>query len=357
MSDFLQVHLLTSHAPSNLNRDDSGRPKSAEMGGVPRLRISSQSLKRAWRTSEVFQDALQGHLAKRTARMGEAVLHRLLDGGMEESEAVALAREVAGIFGKPKAASDDHPTARTEQLAFVSPEEEKAVLAIADDALSGKEVSVNGKDILQKADTAVDVAMFGRMLAANPAFNREAAVQVAHAITTHRGLPEDDYYTAVDDLKSREDDDDSGAGFVGVAEFGAGVFYLYVCIDRDLLVRNLGGNASLAHAGIAALIEAMATVTPSGKQASFASRARAIYALAERGASQPRSLAAAFVKPVNDRQDFAAGSIRALEAFRDNLDRVYGACAESHYRFNVLSGEGSLAEMIAFSVGEEASVE
>ena len=354
MSEFLQVHLLTSHAPSNLNRDDSGRPKTAEMGGVPRLRISSQSLKRAWRTSDVFQDALQGHLAKRTARIGEVVLHRLLEGELEETQAIALAREIADVFGKPKAANDDHPT-RTEQLAFVSPEEERIVLSIADDALAGKEISVNGKEILQKTDTAVDVAMFGRMLADSPSFNREAAVQVAHAITTHRGLPEDDYYTAVDDLKSRDDDADSGAGFVGVAEFGAGVFYLYACIDRHLLVGNLGGNGSLADAGIAALLEAMATVSPSGKQASFASRARAIYALAERGSSQPRSLAAAFVKPVNDRRDYAGSSVKALEDFRDNLDRVYGACCERHYSFNALSGEGSLAEMIAFSVGQEAS--
>ena len=55
MTQFIQLHLLTSYPPSNLNRDDLGRPKSAQIGGVGRLRVSSQSLKRAWRTSEVFQ--------------------------------------------------------------------------------------------------------------------------------------------------------------------------------------------------------------------------------------------------------------------------------------------------------------
>ena len=345
MSDFLQIHLLTPYAPSNLNRDDSGRPKSADMGGVPRLRVSSQSLKRAWRTSDVFQEVLDGHLAKRTARMGEIVRDWLLAGGMEEDQAIALAREVAGVFGKPK---NEKNSTRTEQLAFVSPEEEAAALALADRALAGEEVSVNDEPILQRTDTAVDVAMFGRMLAASPAFNREAAVQVAHAITTHRGMPEDDYYTAVDDLKSRDDEEDSGAGFVGVAEFGAGVFYLYACIDRTLLVDNLGGNKELADLGVGALVEAMSTVAPSGKQASFASRARAVYALAERGSAQPRSLAAAFVRPVTDKRDYAAASVEALETFRANMDKVYGACADAHCSFNALSGEGTLAKMVEF---------
>ena len=61
MSRFVQLHLLTSYPPANLNRDDLGRPKTAVVGGTERLRISSQSLKRAWRTSEVFESALAGH--------------------------------------------------------------------------------------------------------------------------------------------------------------------------------------------------------------------------------------------------------------------------------------------------------
>ena len=70
MSEFIQLHLLTNYAPSNLNRDDLGRPKTAKMGGVDRLRISSQSLKRAWRTSEVFEKAKVGQLGIRTKKFG-----------------------------------------------------------------------------------------------------------------------------------------------------------------------------------------------------------------------------------------------------------------------------------------------
>src|SRR5216684_2556439 len=137
MSDFVQLHLLTVYGPSNLNRDDTGRPKSAIFGGAPRLRVSSQSLKRAWRESDIFAARLSQHLGVRTQRLGKNIHTHLVERGMEAKKALAVS---------------------------------------------------------------------GRMLADNPDFNREAAVQVAHAITTHRAIAEDDYYTAVDDLKEPGED-------------------------------------------------------------------------------------------------------------------------------------------------------
>ena len=269
MTDFLQLHLLTAYGPSNLNRDDTGRPKSVVFGGVPRLRISSQSLKRAWRTSDVFAARLDGHLADRTQRLGKDILDRLTEGGMEEAQALEVARNIAGAFGKLKGQGDSQP-AFIEQLAFVSPEERDRAFALADQALAqvraGETVTEpQADDLLQRADTAADIAMFGRMLADSPKFNREAAVQVAHAMTTHRANAEDDYYTAVDDLKSRDEPDDAGAGFVGVQEFGSGVFYLYICVDRGLLLRNLGDTRPIRDASLAALVEAAATVAPPGQ--------------------------------------------------------------------------------------------
>lgn len=348
MTDFLQLHLLTAYAPSNLNRDDTGRPKSAVFGGTPRLRVSSQSLKRAWRTSEVFAAKLDGYLASRTRRLGKDVYRRLRDGGMGEDEALATARVIADVFGKvPK---EDANSTFIEQLAFISPQEWAEAFALADRALAGEDIEkLKPGDLLRKTDTAADIAMFGRMLADNAEFNREAAVQVAHALTTHRAVAEDDYYTAVDDLKSRDEPEDAGAGFIGVREFGAGVFYLYICVDRDLLLRNLEETQAVRDASLAALVEAAATVGPSGMQASFASRARAIYALGEKGASQPRSLAAAFLKPVSG-EDQGALSIKALEDFQVRLDRAYGPCADDCYRMNVLKEEGTLLDLINFSV-------
>ena len=353
MADFLQIHLLTAYGPSNLNRDDTGRPKSVVFGGVPRLRVSSQSLKRAWRTSEVFAEKLDSHLASRTQRLGKDVLGRLLEGNMNEDKALKVARGIAEVFGKIKSDKDREP-AFIEQLAFVSPEERARAFALADQALAqsraGETVAEPKADgLLLRTDTAADIAMFGRMLADNPKFNREAAVQVAHAMTTHRAIAEDDYYTAVDDLKSRDEPDDAGAGFVGVQEFGAGVFYLYICVDRGLLLRNLDNTPSIRDASLAALVEAAATVAPGGKQASFASRGRAIYALAEKGSAQPRSLAAAFLNPVAG-ADQGGQSITALEDFRDRLDAAYGPCSDGRYTMNVEKGEGALQDLIAFAV-------
>ena len=140
-----------------------------------------------------------------------------------------------------------------------------------------------------------------------------------------------------------------GAGHVNVQEFGAGVFYLYVCVDRDLLFQNLDENRAARDASLAALVEAAATVAPVGKQASFASRARAFYALAEKGSSQPRSLVAAFLKPVAG-SDHGEQSIAALEDFRTRLDAAYGPCADDHRTMNVAAGAGTLGDLIAFSM-------
>ena len=349
MADFLQLHLLTAYGPSNLNRDDTGRPKSVVFGGVPRLRVSSQSLKRAWRESAMFKDRLNGHLANRTQRLGSGVLAHLRAGGMDDERSLEVARDIAGVFGKLRKLSDNDDATFIEQLAFVSPEERAKAFELADRALAGESVAATPGEVLRRADSAADVAMFGRMLAESPRFNREAAVQVAHAITTHRAIAEDDYYTAVDELKSRDDPEDAGAGFVGVQEYGAGVFYLYVCIDRGLLLSNLDGTDSVRDASLVALAEAAATVSPRGKQSSFASRSCAIYALAEKGAEQPRSLAAAFLKPVGG-EDQGAASVQALEGFRDRLDAAYGARADDRYTMDVEAGKGTLQDLVAFAV-------
>lgn len=351
MTTFLQLHLLTAYPASNLNRDDTGRPKTLDFGGAPRLRVSSQSLKRAWRTSPVFGERLKDRMGKRTQRMGEEVLARLREGGMDTKRATEVARRIAGVFGKLDVPEADKPT-YIKQLAFISPEERDRALALADRALAGEEIPEKPDGVLGKEDTAADIAMFGRMLADVPAFNREAAVQVAHAFTTHKAVVEDDYYVAVDDLKNAAAHDDVGTSFIGVQEFGAGLFYLYACVDCDLLATNLGGDRALAADAVEALVRAAATVSPRGKQASFASRARASFVLAERGTQQPRTLAAAFLQPVRAPDgDLAAASIDALTAFRTNLDRAYGDCADAHARLVVTPArsEGTLEEVAGFA--------
>lgn len=372
MSEFIQLHILTSFPPSNLNRDDLGTPKTAMMGGARRLRVSSQSLKRAWRTSDVFQEAFDGLLGVRTKEMGWQI-YLALKGGkkladvikgdgvdpvnplVEEKNAVAWAQVIAGVFGKlkvPKEKENEDPEKKkkeslcVEQMVHFSPEEIAAIDdLIARFAASGEKPSKEDLDLLRNQSSAVDIAMFGRMLAANPAFNKEAAVQVAHAITIHRVAVEDDYFTAVDDLNRGEED--VGAGHVGQGEFAAGLFYAYLCINRDLLTENLDGDAGLANRAIRALVEAAAKIGPKGKQNSFASRAYASYLLAERGSGQPRSLSVAFLKPVSG-DDYLDNAIQALTRTRKNMDAVYGACTDACQEMNAVTGEGTLDEILRF---------
>ena len=352
MSRFLQLHFLTVYPPSNPNRDDTGRPKHAIYGGVPRLRLSSQSLKRAARQSEAFQAGLAGATGERTQRLGEVIQTYLTqEKGASAEQALEIAKGIAAIFGKIDAEEEKAGRIRTRQLAFISPQERAAALDWADKALAGEKLpdeKALRKAVLLTADGAADIAMFGRMLADAPEFNRDAAAQVAHAITTHKAITEDDFYTAVDDLKNPEED--SGAGFVGEAGFGSGVYYLYACVNLDLLKRNLDGDADLARASVTAMVEALATATPSGKRNSFAHHARAGYLLAELGDQQPRSLASAFLKPVTG-DDLMGHSIAALKDTRDKFENAYGACADSREEMDVMQGKGSLATVKAFASG------
>ncbi|MCB1639614.1 MAG: type I-E CRISPR-associated protein Cas7/Cse4/CasC, partial [Thiothrix sp.] len=277
MTRFIQLHLLTAYPPSNLNRDDLGRPKTAIVGGTERLRISSQSLKRAWRTSALFGEALGQYQGTRTKRLGMEMYKRLQEQGTDEKKAQKWAESIVEKFGKPK---PDNKL-ETEQLVHVSPEEWAAVMTLADTlATEQREPEPDELKLLREHPQAVDIALFGRMLASSPVHNVEAAVQVAHAITVDSAKIEDDFFTAVDDLNRH--DVDAGAGHMGDAGFGSGIYYLYLCIDRDLLVRNLNqgrddGDSALADRAIAALIETAAKVAPTGKQNSFASRAYTSY--------------------------------------------------------------------------------
>jgi len=390
MTTFLQLHLLTSYPPACLNRDDLNRPKTAMMGGVPRLRISSQSLKRAWRVSEVFKEKVTGQTGIRSKELGRKIRDALLSGiplaellkpnapkaepdsKITETDATEWAWIIAAEYVDKKGKGTDgenekeekgekedkakkknaksnvsKETLKSEQVVFYSKPEIHALSALIETLrASGKAPTTEQlKTIkIKEAEETADLAMFGRMLASSPDFNVEAACQVAHAVTVHRAAVEDDFFTAVDDLNTREED--AGSAHMGEQGFGAGLFYVYVCIDRDLLKENLSGNAELTSKAIRALIESAAKVAPTGKQNSFASRAWAYYGLTEKGSRQPRSLSLAFMKPVRE-GNMLADAAKALETMRGNLDKVYyeGKAEPSRY-FDAVTGEGSFQKLL-----------
>lgn len=357
MTTFIQLHLLTAYAPSNLNRDDTGRPKTAKMGGVDRLRVSSQSLKRAWRTSEVFASALKGQIGVRTRRIGsDYVYNPMINAGVSPKVAQSAAEKIASQFGKLKSdknAKDVRENLNIEQVVHISNHEktliEKLVATLIEEKREPQEDELN---LLRKQDRSVDMALFGRMLASSPAYNVEAACQVAHALGVSAVTVEDDFFTAVDDLNLKEED--AGSAHMGEQAFASALFYTYICISRDLLLENLGGDEELTACTLAALTEAAMTVSPSGKQNSFASRAYASYALVEKGEQQPRSLAVAYMQPVRGDNQLQQ-AIASIEQQCQKFDGAYGKCAQQRFVLNAETGKtaldascGSLAQVLDF---------
>ncbi len=373
MNRFLQLHILTSYPPANLNRDDLGRPKTAMLGGSNRLRISSQCQKRTWRISDVFQDALSGGLGIRTKEMGKFIYASLTPGkklseiidtstgspvaGIKldavDQKAKEKAKKFAGVFGKLKSLptktedkeKDPFRDLEIEQLAHFSPQEIHALEKAIADSKDEDDPQVKDIELLHKQVGAADIAMFGRMLAANPGYNVDAAVQVSHAVSVQKVSIEEDYFTAVDDLNRR--DEDAGAGHIGVNEFASGVFYLYICVDRNLLQSNLGDDADLTEKSLKSLTQAALTVAPSGKQNSFASRAYASYALAEKGNKQPRTLVTSFIDPITS-GDMVGKAIDKLQTTKGKMERAYGPCAEAEYVVDVHNTKGTMNELLQF---------
>lgn len=316
------------------------------MGGYDRLRVSSQSLKRAWRVSELFSDAMKGHIGVRTRRIGkDYVYDPMIAAGIDKKSATGSAEKIAGQFGKPRKEN----TLEIEQVVHVSNREIDLIKALVTTLIAEKrEPQEEELKLLRKDQRSVDMALFGRMLASTPEFNVEAACQVAHALGVSVVTVEDDFFTAVDDLNNKETD--AGSAHMGEQGFASALFYTYICICRDLLLQNLDGDEALTNRAIAALTETAMTVSPTGKQNSFASRAYASYVLAETGTRQPRSLAVAFFQPVRG-GDQVQTAIQHLQQQRDNFDRVYGPCAERSYELNAVKGEGSMAELLEFVHG------
>jgi CRISPR system Cascade subunit CasC len=352
----IAIHLLQNHAPSNLNRDDNGDPKDALFGGVRRARISSQALKRSIRWANTFRDyfADQGDaLAQRTQLLPEEVRTRLEHLGLSDevarlgkgdSKGSAESTGEEGTDGAKKkrgkkgtAATNDTGQAervKTAQLMFLTTQEidqvtERIVALVRAQGPAG--LSQLGSDKLIQAlgehePHAVDIAMFGRMTTSSPFKDIEAAVQVAHALSTHAITQEFDFYTAVDDISG-----EAGAGFLGETAFNSATYYKYINIHWDGLVSNMQGNADLAAQTVRALIHAAMVAIPSGKQNSFAAHNLPDLALVEvREQNIALSYANAFVKPVRATAEYSLveASANALQTYIPRINEMYSLEAQ-----------------------------
>ncbi|MBM4285880.1 MAG: type I-E CRISPR-associated protein Cas7/Cse4/CasC [Deltaproteobacteria bacterium] len=343
---FVELHLLQNFAPSCLNRDDTNSPKDCEFGGYRRARISSQCIKRAIRTH--FKDHLtlpMEHLALRTLRLTEELTDRFTKACKDQDQARRVAE--TAVKGWGLGLKDD---GKTEYLLFISKgaisqlaqlcltywdqlaqtpaaeetEEEKgkkskkkaAKEALPDDFIKALESILAG-------DKALDLALFGRMLADLPKQNIDAACQVAHAISTNQVSMEFDFYTAVDDLQPREE---TGAGMMGTVEFNSACFYRYANIDFTQLQQNLNQDQDLARTAVQAFLTAAVQAVPTGKQNSMAAQNPPSFVFAVAREHGLWSLANAFVDPVRPGRDggLVQKSITALENYWRRLATAFG---------------------------------
>ncbi len=347
---FLQIHTLTSYHATLLNRDDAGLAKRIPFGGIERVRISSQCLKRHWR--EALHEMLDLPAGIRSRHFFDReVYRRAVSGGVDADRAKELTAQLVKTVMQSRDAQDSqNPLFLKQPVLFGKPEADYFVALVKECASSGenpgdllserlREHKKNFRALLRAAGgedlvAGIEGALFGRFVTSDILARTDACVHVAHAFTVHPLDNEVDYFTVVDDLK--DPGEDAGAAHAGDMELGAGVFYGYVVVDVPLLISNLSGcersewraqSEALEDARdvLRALVDAIATVSPGAKLGATAPYARAALVLLESGETQPRSLANAYLKAVRPRNGVMEQAIAALGEHLAALDRMYGA--------------------------------
>ncbi|MFE6104040.1 type I-E CRISPR-associated protein Cas7/Cse4/CasC [Streptomyces laurentii] len=316
---FVEIHILQSLPPSNVNRDDSGTPKQAVFGGARRARVSSQAWKRATRM-EYARQVPEADQATRTKRIATLLAQRLArptdDGGagLSEDQADRLATALLEPLGIAKSAKKEDQSA---YLLFFGKKQLDALVgllggraaelaALTDGDLKTEVKKLSVVHALSTGHPA-EVALFGRMVADLPALNVDASVQVAHALSTHSVRTEFDYYTAVDD----ENTEDHGAGMIGTVEFNSSTLYRYAVLGVHQLRDNLS-HADETRATAVRFVDAFTRSMPTGHQNSFAHRTLPHLVLLTLRTDQPVNLVSAYEEPVTGITGLASESALRL---------------------------------------------
>lgn len=332
----IEIHVIQNHSPANLNRDDLGAPKTCYFGGVLRSRISSQCLKRSIRLSKEFQSLLGG---VRTRQLAKLISDKVTGTGEIKKRAEKVL-EICGVkpkkAGKSSEEDDSRDSEKSKMLVYTTYQaiEEMVALLQNGDGKTDKQLALEFGKLISERVAVPDMALSGRMLEPDKSAkdvwkgldtNVEAALQVAHALSTHEALPEVDYYVAADDIPG----EDAGAGFLDEALFASACFYKYFSIHWELLVSNLNGHEELAAHTVGAFIQAVGKANPTGKQNSYAAHNLPDGILVE-VRDNPISYANAFASPVPARggRDLISESIAQLSQYVYDLDEGYGSSKE-----------------------------
>ncbi|MFJ4920658.1 type I-E CRISPR-associated protein Cas7/Cse4/CasC [Streptomyces sp. NPDC088725] len=351
---YIDVHILQTVPPANLNRDDQGNPKEAYFGGVRRSRVSSQAWKRATRTH--FSERLPDQdLATRTRRIGGALAKRIASVADLNAED---ANRLAGALLAPLKISAGKREGDTAYLFFYGRRQLDAVAALVKDrtaellALDEKELTAEIEQLAVHKEFStghpIDVALFGRMVADIPALNVDAATQVAHALSTHAVELEFDYFTAVDDEQEKEEE--TGAGMIGTIGFNSATLYRYATVGLHQLVDNLTDEEAAVTA-VEEFMISFARSMPSGYGNSFAHRTLPSLVAVTVRSDQPVNLVSAFEEPVTASSGIAAASARKLA--REHAAAVKGwGVTPAFTALCHMFPTGDTAELLEHTFGE-----
>lgn len=301
---YLDVHIIQTLPPSNINRDDTGSPKTAQYGGVRRARVSSQSWKKAMR--DYFRKDRQGkNFGVRTLDVVTYVANKIheLDPSLEEEKRMKMAKTVISAAGVKTNSKND----KAEALFFLGNTQAENLAKAAIEG-KGKKDSEELKAIL-KENQAIDIALFGRMLANDSNLNEDASSQVAHAISTHAIDQEFDFFTAVDDLS--EGVSNAGAGMLGTVEFNSSTLYRYANVGVHELFKQLKDKESTINT-LKLFIDAFVKSLPTGKVNTFANQTLPQLVLVTLREDRPVNLVSAFEKPISSTNGFVDKSIEEL---------------------------------------------
>lgn len=352
----LEIHILQSFPPANLNRDENGMPKSTVFGGRNRARISSQCQKRAARLFyHQYSDLDENLFAKRSKDWTtEIAKHLIKEEEIDREQAELVAACTISVFTEKKEAkgkkkkdskknsttteekTDSEKTDKSDTSLFLGHAEVRSILdflktnwqqVVAD--ISAKEPALSKliidgiKATVETKNKPGDVALFGRMMANLPSGKVDAAVQVAQAISVHALQQEFDFFTAVDELAPSNS---SGADHLGEMGFNGSTYYRFAVVDDRQLVSNLGDNRELTTAVTKAFIDAFIESVPTGHQHQCAHHSRPAYVMLVVRKGQPISLVDAFEKPIRSSggKSLLENAVFSLDNHWKDMAKMYG---------------------------------
>lgn len=297
---YLDIHAIQTLPPSNINRDDTGSPKTALYGGVRRARVSSQSWKRAIRT--YFNDnGIEANVGVRTLNVVDYIANKIIDKNNQVTmeAAIKMVEDMLNAVGIKL--TKEH---KVKALFFLGDEQANK---LAEAAIKGLKDKNELKEILN-SNPSVDIALFGRMVADDPSLNEDASCQVAHAISTHAVQNEFDFYTAIDDLSP---EDSAGAGMLGNIEYNSSTVYRYANIAIHELLGQLDSKESTINT-IKLFVEAFSNSLPTGKINTFANQTIPDALVVTLREDRPINAVSAFEEPVRSHEGFSKKSIVRL---------------------------------------------